>query len=81
MKIVPTRGLNVGSGTAPVHAPAGVPVEVSDKLGKELIGLGVATLVESETPAVTKNAPPVETAEAPAASENASLKKVGKRAK
>jgi len=38
MNITPLRGLNL-RGT---HAPANVPVEVDDKLGKELIDLGVA---------------------------------------
>lgn len=64
MRIIPKRGLNIGTGTAPVHAPAGLPVEVPDALGRELISFDVAILAPPPAPAV-------QNARAPAAPETA----------
>lgn len=75
MRITPLRGLSINN----VHAPAGVPVDVDDRLGAELIGYGVAVRAP-DVPAATKPAPEekpspvIETAEAAPAPENAAVK-------
>jgi hypothetical protein len=50
MRIIPIRGTNIGTGTAPVHAPGGVPVECPDALARELLALGLASRAPSPAP-------------------------------
>lgn len=75
MRIIPKRGLNIGTGAAPVHAPAGVAVEVPDALGHELIGFDVAERAPVEPAARAElTAPkPREAATAARATENAAV--------
>jgi hypothetical protein len=70
MKIIPIRGTNIGTGIAPVHAPGGVPVECPDALARELIAMGLAHPAPEPEPTAPA-APPIETAQAPAAPERA----------